>query len=90
MAGRSVILVTLAVTFSWVAGALAADPPAQADKQQRICRGTATSLGSHIRAPRRCLTAEQWQQEDEARSRTPLSLQVTAGQNDGQHTTTPQ
>jgi len=67
-----------------LATAIAPEPPAaQPDGSERICRGGgARTLGSHIRTRRRCLTAEQWRQEDEARSRTP-PLQITEGQNDG-------
>jgi hypothetical protein len=83
MIGKSAILIALAMTLS-VAGALAADPPAQPEKQRLICRGGGgRSLGSHIRTPRRCRTAEQWRQEDEAKANLPISLQVTQGQNDG-------
>jgi hypothetical protein len=82
MAGRSVILIALAGTLTAV-GALAADPPAQPEKQRLICRGGERQLGSHVRARQRCRTAEQWQDEDEAKSRLPTSLQVTQGQNDG-------
>lgn len=66
--------------------ALAADPPAPASGQngERICRGGGQrSLGSHVRTRRRCLTAEQWQREDDARSRPAPGLQITEGQNDG-------
>ena len=49
-----------------------------------ICRGGQIETGSHIRARMRCLSAEQWQQEDERRDRIPLSLQVTGAQGDGQ------
>jgi hypothetical protein len=73
---------------------LAADPPAPApasgQSNERICRGGGQrSLGSHIRTRRRCLTAEQWQQEDEARSRAAPGLLITPGQNDGRTTATP-
>lgn len=88
MAGRSIILAALAVILS-VAGALAAEPPAQSEKQRRICRGAERSLGSHIRTPRRCRTAEQWQEEDERKGRLPVSLQVTEGQHDGHQTAAP-
>ena len=66
--------------------AAAADPPAPPRGQpaERICRGGGQrSLGSHIRTRRRCLTAEEWQREDEARSRPAPGLQITEGQNDG-------
>lgn len=73
---------------------LAAEPPAPAPApalgNERICRGGGQrTLGSHIRTRRRCLTAEQWRQEDEAASRRAPGLQITAGQNDGQTTATP-
>ena len=67
---------------------LAAEPqapaPASGQRSERICRGGGQrTLGSHIRARRRCLTAEQWRQEDEARSTPAPGLLVTEGQNDG-------
>lgn len=90
MAGKSIGLIALALTLS-TAGALAADPPAQPEKQRLICRGGGErSLGTHMRAPRRCRTAEQWQTEDEAKARLPISLQVTQGQNDGRQGPAPQ
>lgn len=70
----------------------AAEPPAaQPDRNgERICRGGGQrSLGSHIRTRRRCLTAEQWRQEDEARARPAPGVQITEGQNDGRTTATP-
>jgi hypothetical protein len=68
-----------------------APPPGQTQSNERICRGGGQrSLGSHIRTRRRCMTAEQWRQEDEAARTHPVSgLQVTAGQNDGQAPATP-
>ena len=80
MFGNAIIL-ALALT-------LAGDPPAPApasgQSAERICRGGGQrTLGSHIRTRRRCLTAEQWQREDEARNRPAPGLQVTEGQNDG-------
>jgi hypothetical protein len=89
MAGKSLGLIALAIALS-AAGALAADPPAPAGKQELICRSGARSLGSHIRAQRRCRTAEQWQREDEAKGGMPVTLQVTQGQNDGRVVPTPQ
>ncbi|MGZ8311239.1 MAG: hypothetical protein ACXWUR_04165 [Allosphingosinicella sp.] len=67
-----------------VTAALATEPPAPpSPKETRICRGATRTVGSHIRTPRRCKTAEQWQVDDEAKSQLPLSLQVTEGQNTG-------
>jgi len=88
MAGKSLLLIALAAILT--SAALAADPPASAEKQQRICRGGERQLGSHTRTRQRCRTAEQWRQEDEAKGNLPLSLQVTQGQNDGRVVPTPQ
>ena len=82
MAARPVILIALAAGLS-AAGAFAVQPPEEAPKERQICRGATRQLGSHIRAPRRCRTAEEWQAEDEAKGRLPPSLSVTQGQNDG-------
>ncbi len=71
---------------------LAAGPPAPASGQggERICRGGGQrSLGSHIRTRRRCLTADEWQREDEAARARAAALQVTEGQNDGRTTANP-
>ena len=80
-----------AIAFA-LALTVAPEPPAPQPNQnsERICRGGGQrSLGSHIRARRRCLTAEQWQREDEARNRAATGLQITEGQNDGRATATP-
>jgi hypothetical protein len=73
-----------------LAAALAAEPTPEAGKDRLVCRGSARQLGSHIRTARRCRTAEQWQEEDQAKERTPVSLQVTQGQNDGRPARAPQ
>lgn len=80
MLGNALILV--------FALALAADPPAPApasgQSNERICRGGGQrELGSHMRTRRRCRTADQWRQEDEARARPVQGMQVTGAQNDG-------
>ena len=82
MTARPVMLIVLAAGLS-AASASAVQPPEEAPKQRQICRGAARQLGSHIRTPRRCRTADEWHAEDEAKSRLPPSLSVTEGQNDG-------
>lgn len=84
MVGKCLILIALGI-----ASVAAADPPAETPKQRLICRGATATLGSHIRTPRRCLTEERWREEDEARARTPISMQVTEGQNDGHAASAP-
>ena len=73
---------------------LAAEPqapaPTSGQSSERICRGGGQrTLGSHIRTRRRCLTAEQWQREDAARTAPAPGLLVTEGQNDGRATAAP-
>jgi hypothetical protein len=68
----------------------AADSPPKGEDSRRICRDSGRQLGSHIRAARRCRTAEQWRQEDEEKAQLPASLQVTQGQNDGRPPRQPQ
>jgi hypothetical protein len=86
MAGRSLLLAALALALP-AAAVLAADPPAQptppTQQPRLICRGGERQLGSHVRSTRRCRTAQEWRQEEEEQSRIPMSVQTTAGQNDG-------
>ena len=62
--------------------AAAAEPPST-PKLELICRGAQKSLGSRIRKPRKCMTAEQWQEADEKAGRVPISLQVVAPKSEG-------
>lgn len=83
----NLLVVALALT-------LAGDPPPPAStsnrSNERICRGGGQrTLGSHIRTRRRCMTAEQWRQEDEAARGPAPGLLVTEGQNDGRSTAAP-
>lgn len=89
MTGRPVILVATALALS-AAGAFAADPAPAPQDERQVCRGSAKQLGSRIRRPRRCKTAEEWRQEDEEKGRVPISALVTEGQNDGRTAATPQ
>jgi hypothetical protein len=87
LVGKSFIPVTLSLAFA--AAALAADPPAQSVNRPLICRGGERSLGSHIRRPQRCRTAEQWRQEEDDKGRAPISLRIVEGQNDGRQPSAP-
>ncbi len=88
MTGKPVILVAMALALS-AAGAFAADPAPAPPEEPLICRGSTKQLGSRIRRPRRCKTAEQWRQEEQEKARVPISALVTEGQNDGRTTATP-
>jgi hypothetical protein len=88
MPARPRTLIAFAAALS-LAGALAAVPPADSAKQREVCRAAAKQLGSRIRTPRRCRTAEQWQ-EEESKGGLPIGAQVTQGQNDGQARPQPQ
>ena len=61
----------------------ASSAPAPAPKPKLICRDAQEELGSHIRTPRQCKTAEQWQEEDRRRDQIPATLKVVPGQGDG-------
>ena len=89
MPARPAFFVALTATLV-LAGALAAEPPAEPAKQKQICRAGTKQLGSRTRTQRRCRTAEQWQEEEEGKSGLPLGAQVTQGQNDGQPVRQPQ
>ena len=82
------IMVALALTL---AGEPQAPSSTSSQSSERICRGGGQrTLGSHIRTRRRCQTAEQWRQEEEAaRNRPTPGLLVTEGQNDGRATAAP-
>ena len=89
MPARPPILIAFATALS-LAGALAAVPPPDTDKQREVCRAAAKQLGSRIRTPRRCRTVAQWQEEAESKNGLPIGAQVTQGQNDGQVRPQPQ
>jgi hypothetical protein len=57
-------------------------------KPQTICREGDQVTGSHVRTGRRCLTQEQWDQEDAKRIERPVTMQVTGHQADGMEPTT--
>jgi hypothetical protein len=59
-----------------------AAPAQTSPKPKLICREAEGHLGSHVRTARRCLSPEEWQQEDAERERVPVTLRVTAGQGD--------
>ena len=71
-----------------IAAAPAAEPTP--DKARKICRDAEHETGSHIRTPRRCRTAEEWDRLDQAKSGLPLSAQVTQGQGDALQKQRPQ
>lgn len=58
----------------------AAKPPAP--KPRLICRRDEVETGSHQHTGARCMTEEQWQQED-ARYTNPATLRLTGPQGDG-------
>ena len=55
-----------------------APPP----KMKLVCRESERRLGSHVRTARRCLSEDEWREEDERRDRVPVTLRVTEGQGD--------
>ena len=53
-----------------------AAPANQSAKPQKICRENERHTGTRIRSVRICKTQEQWDMDDAARDRRPLSLQI--------------
>jgi hypothetical protein len=63
-----------------------APPQPPAPKPKLICREGESKTGTHVRTGSRCLTEEQWEEEDSRRDRVPVTLRVTGAQGDGQPT----
>jgi hypothetical protein len=63
--------------------AAAADAPLTDKNPQLICKGGQKVIGSRMRTPRRCRTAEQWRAEEEKASRLPETLRVGAPKDEG-------
>ncbi|HEY5723925.1 MAG TPA: hypothetical protein VIT45_16570 [Allosphingosinicella sp.] len=61
---------------------VSADPTTPA-KPQLICRSAQKAIGSRIRKPRKCMTAEQWREADEDAERVPLTMRVGTARNEG-------
>jgi len=90
MMEKSFIFLAATAGLIVTAALASAETPPKAGESPRICRGGERQFGSHIRATRRCRTAEQWRQEDEEKAQLPASLQVTQGQSDGTPSRQPQ
>jgi hypothetical protein len=69
------MLITVLALVAAQAPPQAASAP-QRTKPQKICRENEQRTGSHIRSSRTCKTQEQWDTDDAARDRRPLSLQI--------------
>ena len=66
----------IAVLALAAAQASQAVPAPQSAKPQKICREKEQHTGTRIRSTRTCKTQEQWDMDDAARDRRPLSLQI--------------
>jgi hypothetical protein len=53
-----------------------------AEKPKLVCREGESQLGSHVRTGRRCLTRDQWDEEDARQERRPANMEVTDHQSD--------
>lgn len=73
-----------------VAGANPAQTAVNSDSNTpaKICRDGEQVTGSHVRTGRRCLTQEQWDQEDSKRVERPVTMRVTEHQADALEPTT--
>jgi hypothetical protein len=90
MSKRIAVLLAAGACLTVSAAFASDDAPTKANDSRRICRDSGRQLGSHVRAARRCRTAEQWRVEDEEKAQMPASLQVTQGQSDGRPARQPQ
>lgn len=63
--------------------AQAAAPPPPPEKPKRICREDEQEVGTHIHAGRRCMTADQWRDEDFRRNQKPTTLRIVPDQGNG-------
>jgi len=57
-------------------------------KPVKICREGEQVTGTHVRTGRRCMTQEQWDQEDSKRVERPVTMRVTEHQADALEPTT--
>ena len=66
----------IAVLALAAAQAPQAAPAQESAKPPKVCRENERHTGTRIRSLRTCKTQEQWDMDDAARDRRPLSLQV--------------
>lgn len=80
MSRHLIPIVLVAAILAPVAVAAPADPPSTA-KKPLVCRKAPRVVGTHIRVPRVCHTAEEWERLDNVP--LPVSLRVNQSQNEG-------
>jgi hypothetical protein len=80
--GLSLLALALAVP-----GAAAGTPPAD-DGKKRVCRPAAAPLGSRVKRPKKCRSAAEWKEHDDARRAA--DIPVKAPQPDPWERTRPQ
>ena len=80
MSKHHIPIVLAALILAPVAVAARADPPSTV-KKPLICRKAPRVTGTHIRVPRVCHTAEEWERIDNVP--LPVSLRVNQSQNEG-------
>ena len=66
----------IAILALTAAQAPQAAPAPQSAKPPKVCRENERHTGTRIRSLRTCKTQEQWDMDDAARDRRPLSLQI--------------
>jgi hypothetical protein len=79
------LMLALLVAASGPAQTPASNQPA---KPVKICREAEQVTGSHVRTGRRCLTQDQWDQEDAKRVERPVTMRITEHQADALEPTT--
>jgi hypothetical protein len=69
-------MLTLVLPILLLAGADNATAAAAVPKPEKICREVKMETGSHIRAGKRCKTAEEWAREDAKNANLPVSAAI--------------
>ncbi|GAA3886756.1 hypothetical protein GCM10022276_02290 [Sphingomonas limnosediminicola] len=73
---------TIALTILILAAQSGANAPAVGEKPKLVCRESEQDTGTHIRAGRRCKTAEEWDRDDIEKRTKATTMRVTTGQGD--------
>jgi len=75
-------MLTLVLPVLLLAGAENATATAAPPKPQKICREIKQETGSHIRASKRCKTAEEWEREDAKNATLPVDAAIRHNEGD--------
>ena len=75
-------LMTIALTILMLAAQSGSTIPVVVEKPKLVCRESEQDTGTHIRAGRKCKTAEEWDRDDAEKRAKAATMRVTEGQGD--------